>query len=102
VNLFIDWFFITFSLHVAFGTNRIIRSYELKKKSSSFISWLIDKNKGFEHSLKLGRSFCPGLGDFIVLKGLELLISPEKKSRIGWQINKEKIKPKVIWEWWKN
>ena len=72
VNLFIDWFFITFSLHVAFGTNRIIRSYELKKKSSSFISWLIDKNKGFEHSLKLGRSYCPGLGDFIVLKGLEL------------------------------
>ncbi len=38
---------------------------------------------------------------FIVLKE-GLLITPEKKSRIGWQINKEKIKPRVTWEWWKN
>ena len=39
--------------------------------------------------------------DFIVLNE-GLLISPEKKSRIGWQIDKEKIKPKATWEWWKN
>ena len=110
MNLFIDWFFITFSLHVAFGTNRIIRSYELKKKSSSFISWLIDKNKGFEHSLKLGRSFCPGLGDFIVLKGLELshynndiLLEYGEKfpnlinySRIKILLEKQKIEPDNI------
>ena len=109
-NLFIDWFFITFSLHVAFGTNRIIRSYELKKNSSSFISWLIDKNNGFEHSLKLGRSFCPGLGDFIVLKGLELshynndilLEYGEKNqnlinySRIKILLEKQKIEPDSI------
>ena len=38
---------------------------------------------------------------FIVLNE-GLLISPEKKSRVGWQIDKEKIKPKIIWEWWKN
>jgi len=31
-----------------------------------------------------------------------LLITPEKKSRVGWQIDKEKIKPKITWEWWKN
>ena len=36
--------------------------------------------------------------DFIVLNE-GLLIAPEKKSRIGWQIDKEKIKPKVTWEW---
>jgi len=39
--------------------------------------------------------------DFIVLNE-GLLIAPEKKSRNGWQIDKQKIKPKVIWEWWKN
>ena len=39
--------------------------------------------------------------DFIVLNE-GLLITPEKKSRIGWQIDNEKIKPKIIWEWWKN
>ena len=39
--------------------------------------------------------------DFIVLNE-GLLITPEKKSRIGWQIDKEKIKPKVTWEWRKN
>ena len=39
--------------------------------------------------------------DFIVLNE-GLLITPEKKSRIGWQIEKEKIKSKVTWEWWKN
>ena len=39
--------------------------------------------------------------DFIVLNE-GLLITPEKKSRIGWQIDKEKSKPKVSWEWLKN
>ena len=39
--------------------------------------------------------------DFIVLNE-GLLITPEKKSRIGWQIDNEKAKPKVTWEWWKN
>jgi len=39
--------------------------------------------------------------NFIVLNE-GLLITPEKKSRIGWQIEKEKIKPKVAWEWLKN
>ena len=39
--------------------------------------------------------------DFIVLNE-GLLITPEKKSRAGWQIDKEKEKPKVAWEWWKN
>ena len=28
-----------------------------------------------------------------------LLITPEKKSRVSWQIDIEKTKPKVIWEW---
>ena len=39
--------------------------------------------------------------DFIVLNE-GLLITPEKKSRIGWQIDKEKIKPKITWEWRKS
>ena len=39
--------------------------------------------------------------DFIVLNE-GLLITPEKKSRVRWQIDKEKIKPKVTWEWSKN
>ena len=39
--------------------------------------------------------------DFIVLNE-GLLIAPEKKSRIGWQIDKEKTIQKVTWEWWKN
>ena len=39
--------------------------------------------------------------DFIVLNE-GLLITPEKKSRIGWQIDEEKSKPKVTWEWLKN
>ena len=39
--------------------------------------------------------------DFIVLNE-GLLIAPEKKSRISWRIDKEKLKPKVTWEWWKN
>ena len=39
--------------------------------------------------------------EFIVLKE-GLLITPEKKSRNGWQIDKDRSMPKVIWEWWKN
>ena len=39
--------------------------------------------------------------DFIVLNE-GLLITPEEKSRIGWQIDEEKSKPQVTWEWWKN
>ena len=39
--------------------------------------------------------------DFILLNE-GLLITPEKKSRIGWQISNEEIKPKTTWEWWKN
>ena len=36
--------------------------------------------------------------NFIVLNE-GLLITPEKKSRVSWQIDIEKTKPKVIWEW---
>ena len=39
--------------------------------------------------------------DFIVLNE-GLLITPEKKSRAGWQIDKEKVKLQVTWEWCKN
>jgi len=39
--------------------------------------------------------------DFIVLNE-GLLITPEKKSRAGWQIDNENAKSKIIWEWWKN
>ena len=39
--------------------------------------------------------------DFVVLKD-GLLITPEKKSRFGWQIDTEKIEPKASWVWWKN
>ena len=39
--------------------------------------------------------------DFIVLNE-GLLIAPEKKSRVGWQIDTEKSEPKIIWECSKN
>ena len=39
--------------------------------------------------------------DFIVLDS-GLLITSEKKSRVGWQINTDTAEPKVTWEWWKN
>ena len=39
--------------------------------------------------------------DFKVLDS-GLLITSEKKSRVGWQINTDTIEPKVTWEWWKN
>ena len=39
--------------------------------------------------------------EFIVLNE-GLLITPKKKSRSGWQIDKNKEKPKVTWEWRKS
>ena len=39
--------------------------------------------------------------DFVILDS-GLLITSEKKSRVGWQINADTVKPKVAWEWWKN
>mgnify|MGYP001069412755 FL=1 len=39
--------------------------------------------------------------DFVVLDS-GLLITSEKKSRVGWQINTDTVESKVIWEWWKN
>jgi len=39
--------------------------------------------------------------DFVVLDS-GLLITSEKKPRIGWQINTEMVEPMVTWEWWKN
>jgi antitoxin MazE len=38
--------------------------------------------------------------DFIVLDS-GLLITSEKKSRVGWQIHTDTVESKVIWEWWK-
>ena len=39
--------------------------------------------------------------DFIVLDS-GLLITSEKKSRVGWQSNTDMTELKVTWEWWKN
>ena len=39
--------------------------------------------------------------DFVILDS-GLLITSEKKSRVGWQINADTLEPKVTWEWWKN
>ena len=39
--------------------------------------------------------------DFVVLDS-GLLITSEKKSRVGWQSNTDITESKVIWEWWKN
>jgi len=39
--------------------------------------------------------------DFVVLDS-GLLITSNKKSRVGWQINADTLNPKVAWEWWKN
>ena len=39
--------------------------------------------------------------DFVILDS-GLLITSEKKSRVGWQINTDTLEPKVTWEWWKN
>ena len=39
--------------------------------------------------------------DFVILDS-GLLITSEKKSRVGWQINTDIVESKVTWEWWKN
>ena len=39
--------------------------------------------------------------DFVILDS-GLLITSEKKSRVGWQITTDMVEPKVTWEWWKN
>ena len=39
--------------------------------------------------------------DFIVLDS-GLLITSQKKSRVGWQSNTDMTESKIIWEWWKN
>jgi hypothetical protein len=61
-----------FTIQVAFGTSQILRSYEIKKNSATFISWLVDQKDGFIKSMNLGRSHGPGLGDFIILAKDEL------------------------------
>jgi hypothetical protein len=61
-----------FTIQVAFGTSQILRSYEIKKNSATFISWLVDQKDGFVKSMNFGRSHGPGLGDFIILAKDEL------------------------------
>ena len=39
--------------------------------------------------------------DFIILDS-GLLITSEKKSSVGWQLNTDIVESKVTWEWWKN
>ena len=68
----IEMLFIMFTIQVAFGTSQILRSYEIKKNSATFISWLVDQKDGFVKSMNLGRSHGPGLGDFIILAKDEL------------------------------
>ena len=68
----IEMLFIMFTIQVAFGTSQILRSYEIKKNSATFISWLVDQKDGFIKSMNFGRSFGPGLGDFIILAKDEL------------------------------
>ena len=68
----IEMLFIMFTIQVAFGTSQILRSYEIKKNSATFISWLVDQKNGFIKSMNFGRSFGPGLGDFIILAKDEL------------------------------
>ena len=63
----IEMLFIMFTIQVAFGTSQILRSYEIKKNSTTFISWLVDQKDGFIKSMDFGRSHGPGLGDFIIL-----------------------------------
>ena len=68
----IEMLFIMFTIQVAFGTSQILRSYEIKKNSATFISWLVDQKDGFIKSMNFGRSHGPGLGDFIILAKDEL------------------------------
>ena len=68
----IEMLFIMFTIQVAFGTSQILRSYEIKKNSATFISWLVDQKDGFIKSMNFDRSHAPGLGDFIILAKDEL------------------------------
>mgnify|MGYP001407571775 FL=1 len=68
----IEMLFIMFTIQVAFGTSQILRSYEIKKNSATFISWLVDQKDGFVKNMNFGRSHGPGLGDFIILAKDEL------------------------------
>ncbi len=68
----IEMLFIMFTIQVAFGTSQILRSYEIKKNSATFISWLVDQKNGFVKNMNFGRSHGPGLGDFIILAKDEL------------------------------
>ena len=68
----IEMLFIMFTIQVAFGTSQILRSYEIRKNSATFISWLVDQKDGFIKSMNFGRSHGPGLGDFIILAKDEL------------------------------
>ena len=68
----IEMLFIMFTIQVAFGTSQILRSYEIKKNSATFISWLVDQKDGFVKSMNFDRSYGPGLGDFIILAKDEL------------------------------
>ena len=68
----IEMLFIMFTIQVAFGTSQILQSYEIKKNSATFISWLVDQKDGFVKSMNFGRSHGPGLGDFIILAKDEL------------------------------
>ena len=39
--------------------------------------------------------------DFVVLDS-GLLITSEKKARVGWKRNKDEEIPMAVWEWWKD
>ena len=39
--------------------------------------------------------------NFVVLDS-GLLITSEKKARVGWERHHNKEKPMAIWEWWKD
>ena len=85
----IEMLFIMFTIQVAFGTSQILRSYEIKKNSATFISWLVDQKDGFIKSMNFGRSHGPGLGDFIILAKDELdQYDSEDLIRYGFKNNK--------------
>ena len=85
----IEMLFIMFTIQVAFGTSQILRSYEIKKNSATFISWLVDQKDGFVKSMNFGRSYGPGLGDFIILAKDELdQYDSENLIRYGSKNNK--------------
>ena len=85
----IEMLFIMFTIQVAFGTSQILRSYEIKKNSATFISWLVDQKDGFVKNMNFGRSHGPGLGDFIILAKDELdQYDSEDLIRYGFKNNK--------------